>query len=1415
MSTTVDNRVVEMRFDNSNFEKNVKNTLKSLLGLDKTIGNIGKNKGLTEFSQSANSISLKNLESSVENVEKRFSNLGIVGMTVLQNITNSVLRLGQTMLTALTVEPIRAGLLEYEDQINSVQVIMANTGRSVKDVNAALDELNEYADLTIYKFGDMTKNAGMFTAAGMGLEDTMVALKGIGNWAAYAGAGTADMSRATYQLGQALAAGSIRLQDWMSVEHAAGMAGKKYRDAFIQTAKDHGIAVDEMIEKNGSFRESLREGWLTTDIFLETMQKFANDQSMTDAATKIKTFSQLVDTVKEALGTGWATTFRTIIGDFEEARELWTGIYNVIDGVIGKSADARNELLKNWAKLGGRTDLFEGLKNVFEGIVSVIKPIKEAFRDIFPPMTAKRLAEITRSFRELTENFKLTESQSEALKSTFKGLFSILKVIVSIVGSAIKVFAGLVSGAMPILDLFVSITGAIGGFVSNIAEAISEAQIFSKVADLISSAFSKVGEVIGNLGKNAGEIFGSLADIVGKFFDKISNAFGNTSSLFEAFQSLGVVGIFAAIIKMLKKLESPLDAFTGLIDSFKGTFSGISDILGKVRECFELYQSRLKADILLRIAAAIGILAASLMLISSIDAGKLVSSLAGLEVLALELVATMAILDKLSLTNVKGFVKTSTAMVIMSASILILASAMKSIAELDWGGVARGITGIAGLAAVMTLMTKVLSSSTTNRLTKGITGMIAMAAAIKILAGVMEDLAGLSWSETIKGLTGVVGVMASMFAFSKAMETTGFSLKTAASLVILGAAIKSLSNSVSSFASLDLKGLAKGLGALAVLMAEVSIFSQTMKNVGGFVAAGVGMVIMAKAMSSLAEVVAMLGGLNLKELGKGLLALAVGMAEMVAAAYLMQGGLPGAAAMLVMSVALKAMASAIEAVGSLSIGTIVKGLVGLAAGIALFAGASILLSPAIPLMAALGAVLLLVSAAVAVFGAGLVTIGAGLTAIAAGFTALAAVGTAAASTVAEILTTILDSVINLISEIAKELAEGFVTFTTTIAENLPVITENITMMFTALLEVINENIPMIVETILNLLTQLLESLAEYIPRMAEAGVGIVLGFVTGVLNGVAENLESIINAALNLVVSFINGLANAIVVQGPAIANAASNLVLSFAFALGYAAGTLIKTGGQLIDAVIQGFRIATGRAGDEAHKVGNKAGERMGDSKDSFKSSGGNLISGAISGLWSKAEGLFTAIGNIASRAASKFASILGINSPSKVFMKLASYIPEGIILGVTKMEDKVYSTVGTLGENMITPMNNALAQLTDISNTDMTAHPTISPVLDLSNISSQSRNIDSMLSRKQAYSIEAGIRERSDVMETFKKSLVSGVQDAVRNAINAQAFEGTYTIEVPLNLDAREFAKATASFTQSELNKRTIRLNRKNGIL
>ena len=373
MSRTIDERVVSMQFDNKQFETNVRTSMSTLDKLKKSLNLTGAAKGLDGINAAAKSCNLSSLANSIDTVKLKFSAMQVFAISALHDIYNTAKYYSKRIVSAVTIQPPKDGFAEYENQINSVQTIMANTGEDVSAVNKALDELNEYADLTIYNFATMTQNAGMFTAAmGQGsLDKTMIALKGIGNWAAFAGANTQQMGNATYQLGQALSAGAIRLQDWMSIEKAAGMGGAKYREEFMETARQHGVNIDAMIKKNGSFRDSLREGWLTTDIFIETLERFANDQAMTDAATKVKTFTQLVDTLKEALGTGWATTWRTIVGDYEEAKTLWTGVSDVIGKIISDSSDRRNAILEGaltskWSKFvkkindaGIETDKFE------------------------------------------------------------------------------------------------------------------------------------------------------------------------------------------------------------------------------------------------------------------------------------------------------------------------------------------------------------------------------------------------------------------------------------------------------------------------------------------------------------------------------------------------------------------------------------------------------------------------------------------------------------------------------------------------------------------------------------------------------------------------------------------------------------------------------------------------------------------------------------------------------------------------------------------------------------------------------------------------------------------------------------------------------------------------------------------------
>ena len=393
MSKTIDEKVVEMRFDNKQFESNVATSMSTLEKLKKSLKLDGVSKGLEKINSAAKSNNLESLGDAANTVGLRFNAMYTMADQALRNITTRVQHTAESMVKALTIDPIMSGFKEYETQINAVQTIMANTsskGTTLDQVNAALDELNKYADLTIYNFTEMTRNIGTFTAAGIDLDTSVSAIQGIANLAAVSGSTSQQASTAMYQLSQALASGTVKLMDWNSVVNA-GMGGQVFQDALKETARVHGIAIDEMIEEQGSFRETLSEGWITSEILTETLEKFtmaaeegseqwekykqslmdtgyteAQAESIlkmantaTDAATKVKTFTQLWDTLKEAAQSGWTQTWEYIIGDFEEAKAFLTELHGFFSGIIEESASRRNNLIgevfsSNWEKLIGK-----------------------------------------------------------------------------------------------------------------------------------------------------------------------------------------------------------------------------------------------------------------------------------------------------------------------------------------------------------------------------------------------------------------------------------------------------------------------------------------------------------------------------------------------------------------------------------------------------------------------------------------------------------------------------------------------------------------------------------------------------------------------------------------------------------------------------------------------------------------------------------------------------------------------------------------------------------------------------------------------------------------------------------------------------------------------------------------------------
>ena len=359
MSKTVDERVVSMQFDNKHFESNVKTTMSTLDKLKKSLNLEKSAKGLENINAAAKNCNLSPMANAVESVKSKFSALEVMGITALANITNSAVNYGKRLISAFTVDPIRTGFNEFELKMGSIQTIMASTGESLETVNKYLNELNEYSDKTIYSFSDMTSNIGKFTNAGVKLEDAVLAIKGVSNEAAISGANANEASRAMYNFAQALSAGYVKLIDWKSIENA-NMATVGFKQELINTAVELKVLTETtdgyktsagtVMTPTKNFNESLQDQWMTTDVLIGTLKKYATEttdigKKAFAAAQDVKTFSMMMDTLKEAAQSGWASTWELIVGDFEQGKTLWTKVSGVLGDIIDKSADARNKLI--------------------------------------------------------------------------------------------------------------------------------------------------------------------------------------------------------------------------------------------------------------------------------------------------------------------------------------------------------------------------------------------------------------------------------------------------------------------------------------------------------------------------------------------------------------------------------------------------------------------------------------------------------------------------------------------------------------------------------------------------------------------------------------------------------------------------------------------------------------------------------------------------------------------------------------------------------------------------------------------------------------------------------------------------------------------------------------------------------------
>ena len=987
MSRTIDERVVEMRFNNQQFERNAHTSISTLGKLKESLNLSGASKGLENISSAARRLDMEGISNGIETVRAKFSALEVMGVTALANITNSAVNAGTRIAKALTIDPIKTGFQEYETQINAIQTILANTeskGTTLTDVNKALDELNMYADKTIYNFTEMTRNIGTFTAAGVDLDTSVSAIKGIANLAAVSGSTSQQASTAMYQLSQALASGTVKLMDWNSVVNA-GMGGQVFQDALKETARVHGIAIDDMIKQEGSFRETLQKGWLTSEILTETLAKFTGDlseeqlkqigytdeqikkilkmgQTANDAATKVKTFTQLFDTLKEAAQSGWTQTWEILIGDFEEAKALLTEISDVVSSLIGKSADSRNNLLQGWKDMGGRVDVIDAFRNSFKALADVIKPIHEAFREIFPPATSEQLYKITSAIKSFTEKLKVSDETADKIKRTFKGVFSIFDMFRKVLVIVSKAIGGIFSGGgvTGVLDLILSITAAIGGFFTSLNSGFK--------TDGISKSVTGLFEGISNIIKKASGGLEGFGDVLSKIGKGVSNVlktiFGGIKSAFSWFSenvsagdiSAGLAG--GGIFVAAKKFSGVMNKIKDIIDNLFGGKGGKSDIKGlketfadvmnSVGETLQAFIAGIKVGSLLTIAAAVGILSMSLKSISELSVSDISKSLLAIAGLMTMLnLSFKSIVKSLLKFTAKGTLRAGASMVLMAKSIKILASAMEKIGKLKLREIAKGLIGIGGGMYILTRGLKAIDKVKISLRTS--IAIIALAKSCEMLATALSNFGSMKWNEISKGLVGMGGALGEMMLVLKRMGkiSGGKSIIGGVGLLIAVQSLSKLADGLKKFGSMKWKAIRKGLVGMGGALAEIGAVNSIIGKFGGFssIFGAISINIVVSSLSELADGLKKFASMKWNEIANGLVGMGGALLEVAGISGALGkiagfSGLLGAGTILMTIQGLGDLAEAMKKFGSMAWSEIAKGLVGMGGALLEVAGVS-------------------------------------------------------------------------------------------------------------------------------------------------------------------------------------------------------------------------------------------------------------------------------------------------------------------------------------------------------------------------------------------------------------------------------------------------------------------------------------------
>lgn len=1417
--SSVDNRIVNMQFNNASFQKGVTDTLGSLSKLNSALGMDSLGKVGSTFDNITSH--LGPLGSAIDTVKTKFSVLAGAAAVALGNIASNAVTAGLQLVKNLTITPITEGFEQYQDRMQSVMMLQTSLGDNAgAAIQSSMQTLNKYAQLTIYNVGDMNSALGQMVSQGVNINDATSAIEGFANAAAGAGVNTGTFtSELQTALVPALALGKLQGQNWMQLKQS-GIATTQFRDALMAAANQQG----QNIKTAADFQNALTAGTITTSVMIQALKSLATNKSLLAAAQQFHTFREVSSAVSEGIVSDWADFWGSVFGGTyteqeEESTKIFTAMGNTLTGVIGNMDKSLISIATHFRTSGGLSAAVGAFAAAWKDLGSIIIPIKQAFAEVFPTSFGTTLANMAKSIEAFFQSFKMGATESAGLKNTFEGLFSIFdilgKVLGGIVGYFTTTFGIMVQGSGDV----VRITGDFGELLNAFDKWLGSTNAIGKFFDamesgrknVLSPLITWIGLVIdafnqlihGNVSGFFDGIkssFSALQPIADSFkakfqtivdvLDKVKNALGGTSPQFhqlsvdispvvtwlqkaatavegffatlsskaaqtsmsgikstsdglvttaniitgvwravatalkavwqwlqpvyqylaqvfdwvkgelqkifgglnaQDYANIGFAGFFAAFLagagKFMKDIGSRFSGLTEIPKSFNNLIKGLTSSLEDLTKAL---QTKVKADLILNIAIALGILAAAVLVLSNIPAGKLANALA-----------------------------------VLVGSMLTLITAMGQISEMDPKssttkllGIATAISIVATAMMSLAVATAIFSLIPTDKLASGL---LAMAAAMLIVTGSLEAMDGMG--PTV--------------------------LASAGAIAIVAGAMITLAGAVTLFGLIPFNIFVVGLAQMAAALLAVEV---AMAGAEGSVTGAAAILIVANAMVVLGAALQIMGAGNNQ--AKAIETLAASLLIIVVALDALADPmvLAGAGAVLIIAAALAILAPVIITLGLVPWQVLGLGLAAIAAGLLVFVGAGALAMLVMPGLAALAVVLLSFGAAVFLVGAAIALAGTGMMAFAEGIALLAGVGVGGAAAI----TALGAAIIGLLPQFGAQLALALASLVKVLINAAPTFLQGFEVLIDTLSTAIITEAPKIILTLMTLLMDLINAVVTYVPKIVVAGVQLIIGL----LNGIASKVPALVTAAANLIVNFLNGLSK----NMGRVATAGTNTIIAFINAISSNAVKLADAAAKAVLNFINGLD-----AGVQKYEP-------------QIIAATGKLVSDIISGMTG---GLSNGIGSVVSEAEklagsipSAIKKVLGIASPSKVMRTLFGWIGAGASQGIDDNAGMVSDSATNMGQNAIEAVTSALKNANEAVSNGIELNPTITPVMDLTQVKAGSDQIGSMLdnqtvtptaSSAQATAVSnAKAQQAAFMQEAANKEAVMAQQNLTFNQYN-----------------------------------------------